>query len=389
MLQISRQGQLYRVIEGSYGAASPSFAAGDAIRHLNFLAPFDPKNREHNPEKKTSPGRFSRFDRRETGTFSLEAMLRPSGTLNTLPECAEELQAAFGTQRNVTLATTVSSGGTVSGATLASGAGLAIGDSVLITCPDTKKRVRRLASVAGAVVTWAPQLPAGQQPANGAAVKAGISYALSTVLTTSLAYAHYLKKTDLTAGLSRLVLGAGADKLALTFDANGEPRFTVSGPAKNMGTAGAQPGSFTMVGGNPPSGLIGELALGTGVPVTSNRLLKLAFDLTNGLKVRNESYGFSSGEELFRVGRRDITCMLDCRVEDQTAIYDLSMAGTNTAVHLQTGFTEGNILAVYAPNVEFKVPDTDDGDEEANWPFKGVALESAIDGNDELWLAIC
>src|SRR4051812_32659834 len=102
MVQLGRQGQLYRVIEGSFGGGF-GCAAGDAIRHLNFTPQFDPKNREHNPEKKTGPGRFARFDRRETGAFSLEAFLRASGTLNTVPECDEELTAAFGTKRNVTL----------------------------------------------------------------------------------------------------------------------------------------------------------------------------------------------------------------------------------------------------------------------------------------------
>jgi hypothetical protein len=58
------------------------------------------------------------------------------------------------------------------------------------------------------------------------------------------------------------------------------------------------------------------------------------------------------------------------------------------AVSQQTGFTEGNILAVGMPRVEFPTPDQDDPDEEVNWPFKGVATESALDLNDELIFAV-
>ena len=54
----------------------------------------------------------------------------------------------------------------------------------------------------------------------------------------------------------------------------------------------------------------------------------------------------------------------------------------------QTGRTEGNIVGVYAPVVEWKVPGTDDPDEEVNWSFEGTALESADGQNDELSLGL-
>jgi hypothetical protein len=381
MIQIGRQGQLYGALEGTFGTVA-TFAATDALRHLNFQPNYDPKNRVNSPEKKQGPGRFVRFDRRETAQWSLEALIRPSGTINTLPEASEIFEAAFGSKTNVALSTTVASGGTVTGATLASGTGLVVGGAVLITCPDGKKRLRKLASVAGAVVTWTPSLPTGQTPANAAAVKSCTVYTPTTILTASLSLAHYLKKSDLTAGLARAIVGAMVDRFALTFDANDEPHFQASGPAKKIQTAAAQPGGFTTVGGNPPSGITGELMLGAATQ--DYKFLKLAVEITNGAKLRNESYGFTSAEEGYRVGRRDVTVALDARVEDQTAIYDLAIAGTNQAVFLQTGFTEGNCMAVVMPGVEFKVPDTDDPEEEVNWPFKGMALESAVDANDEI-----
>ena len=384
MLQLGRQGQLYIVAESTQGTI-PAFASADAVRHISFVPTYDPKQRAHSPEKKTSPGRFVRFDRREMAGWTLEALLRPSGTLNTLPEASEIYEAAFGAKTNVTLSTTVASGSSVNGATLASGAGLiAKTTALLIVCPDGKKRVRVVDTVAGAVVTWTPALPSGQTPAVSAAVKACTTYSPTTILTATLSIAHYLKKTDQTAGLARVINMAMVDKFSLRFDANDEPRFTASGPAKALATAAAQPAAFTTVGGNPPSGIVGEI--GIGATAVAMKFLKLAIDITNGAKLRNDSYGYSSAEEGFRVGRRDVTVTLDARAEDQTVLYDLGIAGTNAAVCKQTGFTEGNICYVHCPVVEFKAPDTDDPDEEANWPFKGVALESAIDLNDEVRL---
>lgn len=387
MLQYGRQGQLYVVKEASYGAAL-AIASSDALRHMNFVPTYNAKNRVHNPEKKTSPGRFSRHDRRETAGFSLETLLRPSGTLNTVPEIDEILEVAFGVKTNTTLSTTVAAtpAATVDGATLTSAAGLAVRDALLIVCPDGKKRVRFLTSVAGAAVTWFPSLPTGQAPASGAVVKSALTYKLSTASVLSLGFGHYLKKTDQTAGLKRAVLGALVDSLSLSFDANDDPRVTAGGPAKTMTSSGcpAQPAAFTTVGGNPPSGISGELC----VDGTVMKFLKLGLECSFNRRLRMDSYGETAAEEALPSVRREITVGLDARAEDQPVLYDKTLVGTYVAVSQQTGFTEGNIIAVGLPRVEFVTPDQDDPDEEVNWPFKGVALESAVDLNDELVIAL-
>lgn len=387
MLQLGRQGQLYVVKEASFGAAL-SIASADALRHLNFVPTHNAKNRVNNPEKKTSPGRFDRFDRRETAGFSLEALLRPSGTLNTLPEWDEIMEVAFGAKTNPTLSTTVAAtpAATVNGATLTSGAGLAVRDALLIVCPDGKKRVRFLTSVAGAAVTWFPALPTGQAPASGAAVKSALTYKLATANALSLGFGHYLKKTDQTAGLKRALLGAIVDSLSMSFDAQDDPRFTVGGPAKTLTSSGApaQPAAFTTVGGNPPSGISGELC----VDGTVMKFVKLGIEASLNRKLRMDSYGESAAEEALPSVRREISIGLDARAEDQTVLYDKALAGTYVAISQQTGFTEGNILAVGLPRVDVPTPDQDDPDEEVNWPFKGVATESALDLNDELIFAV-
>jgi len=400
-LQIGRKGRLYvvkeagtaggngagygQVQDGANGSNTLS-AAARGMRHTDVKFSYDPFNRVNSPEKKTSPGQVLTFDRRVTaGLGSLAGLVRPSGTLNTVGESDPIFEAAFGSKRNTTLSTTVASGGAVSGATLTSAGTLAVNDPVLITCPDGKKRVRFLTSVAGAVVAWAPNLPTGQQPANGAAVKGGLVYQLTTDLAVSLALLHCFPN------FRRELRGVGVDKFTLMLDANLEPTFTASGPAadeKTDAAAVADPTSFTQVGGNPPSGLVGDTLIGN----TAYLIKKAQIDLTNGLKVRNDEYGANSdtgiATELFRDGRRPIGLSLDAFAETAATLHDLAKAGTPASFFNQTGRTEGNIVATYTPKVDWKVPDTDEPEGAASWSFKGTALESADGANDEYFLAL-
>lgn len=389
-VQIGRIGQAYAKKEAVFGTV-PALSAAEAFRHRSLTFPgSDVKNKRTIVEKKQSPFTMTqqRTVGRTTAGFNLNAILRPSGVINTVPEVDAFLECAFGSKVNTVLATTVTGGGVVGGATLASTAGLAVGGPLLITCPDGKKRVRFILTLPGAnAVTWAPDLPAGQAPANGAAVKSGLLYKLTSGLLLSMSIAHYLKNTDGSAGLSRVLSGAAVDKLTINFDANDDPMITVTGPGKLLDTAGApaQPGGFTMVGTQPPSGIVGEFLLGN----TAAKFLKLGIDLSTGVKLRNESYGYSSAEEVYRAGRSEIGVTLDMRAESEAALYDLAEAGTNVGAFLQTGFTEGGIIAVRMPACEFTVPDTDDPDEEVNFPYKGIAMESSDAALDALQLAIC
>jgi hypothetical protein len=389
-LEIGRQGRLYLGLHSAYGD-TPTPASADALRHVMFLPSSDPTNRRNSPEKQFSPQDFVRFNGREQASLrQLTALLRPSGTLNTLPEASEVLEASFGAKTNVTLSTTVSAGtGTTTGATLASATGLAVGDGVLITCPDAIKRVRRLTAVdtGTGVVAWAPALAAA--PADGAAVKGGISYKVTPALSLSLWAAHYLKKTDgTTAGLTRLLKGIAIDRFSLAIDATDETQFTASGPAQTMisgGTVPSQPAAFTTVGNNPPPGFQTELWIAN----ATYKFLKASIEITNGMRVRNNEAGQGTSNmatEAYRASRMGISVGLDARVEDPSIIYTPAIAGTNLSVFLQQGFTEGNLWALALPQVEFKVPDTGDEDEEVNWPFKGMGLASADTLNDAIFL---
>lgn len=388
-IQIGRTAQAFAKKESTFGTV-PSLGATDAFRHRSLTFPgSDVKNRRGVMVKQQSPWGVAvlRTDQRTTGSFQMNTLLWPSGTLNTLCDVDPFLECGFGTVTNTTLSTTVNAGtGAVGGATLASGTGAAVGLPVLIVCPDGKKRARFLTSVAGAVVTWAPNLPAGQQPADGAAVKLGVLYKPSIQLTLSLAIAYFTRNVDNSIGMARALSGAIIEKLSMDFDANENPMLTCSGPAKLLDTAGApaHPGAFTTVGTLPPSGITGEFLIDN----TAAKMMKMQIEINNSLRLRNESYGYSSAEESYRIGRGTITVGIDRRAESETDLYDKAEAGTNAAIFLQTGFTEGNIVAVRLPQVEFPVPDTDDPDEEINFPFKGIALESTDSALDALQLGL-
>ena len=379
-LQVGRRGQLYAKKEAAYGV-SESLAAANAIRHIDVGMGFDPFARVTSPEKKQSPGPVSRFNRKQSAELgTLVALLRPSGTIGTVPEVDPILEAAFGSVAARTADTTVASSPAVGGATLTAAGDLAKGDFVLITVTgeSTGPFARKLTSVSGNDVTWAPDLPSAQT--TGDAVKGGVTYSLTSALTVSLTIAHYLDT------FTRELLGAGVDTLELAFDANEEPRLTASGPAANhlTGTAQSKPAGFTTVGGNPPSGLIGDLYIGNTIYLFKN----LSVSLANALAVRNQEYGVNVPTELYRQGRREVSLSLEAFVETEATLYDLAEAGTNVSLLNQTGRTEGNIVALYAPLVEWKVPETDDPDEETNWSFEGMALESADDENDELTVGL-
>lgn len=391
MLQIGRQGQLYIARETTYGT-TPSLDAAHAVRHIAFQANYDNFSRRTIMEKKQSPGTITaaRTAQRKRADYSVEAILRPSGTINTLPEAKQILLAAFGSVANVALSTTVETGtGLVGGATLAAVTGAVVGDFLLITCPDGKKRARQIATLPGAdAVTWAPELPSGQAPADGAAVKLMTTYKLTTALVESISLCHYLKFTDGTAGRTRGVTGGVVDKLSVMFDANDDPKLTAAGPAKLVAAAPSQPGGFTMVGGQPPSGLTGEVLIGN----VAFPFMKLGIEITNAMALRNgegkEEYGSDSATEAYRVGRREVSLSLDARAETDATLYDLAEAGSFPALFHQTGWTEGGIIAVRCPQCEWPVPSTDDPDEEVSDSYKGLALESADGANNEIYLAL-
>ena len=389
-LTVGRQGRLYAKKESSYGT-DPTLAAGNVVRHIDNGFTWDPKARVNSPEKKATPGPFNRFDRKQSAAMDLRsALLRPSGTLNTLGECDPYLEAGFGAVTNRTNSSTVqaSPAPTASVFTIAAGdvatAGYVVGDAVLVTVTgESGPFVRWISAIATDALTVEPDLPAA--PTAGDAVKGCITYKLTTDLAISLYLGHFHNSDS----LDRACRGAGVDALGLKFDQNVEAMFSASGPAMDVLTKGetgmpTDPATITTVGNQPPSGLTGNLFVNDAVYLFK----KIDFSLANGLAVRNTEYGVNAASELYRAGARVVGVSLDAWAETEATLANLAEAGTYAQILKQTGFTEGNIIGVYCPRVDFTPQTQDDPQSEVSWAFSGVATESALDQGDEISLAL-
>ena len=374
--QIGRTGQCYSKAESTYGTA-PSFAATDAIRHLMVKLESNPRNRVNAPDRYLHPSLLTRRTRRATATWEMGGILFPSGTLNTAPDHDDILQAALGTFDSTVLATTFSGTPTTTGGTVASATGLAAGKAVRITIaaggPNTY--VRWLTSgTAGSNLVWAPALPTA--PAAGDALTGCITYSLATSLPNALTIAHYLQSFSFESH------GCVADLLKLTFDANDEPRFDVSGPAaERIRNAQAQPGAFTTVGTAPPSGLALTLRVGA----AAFEILKLECDITNGMMLDNVAAGTSKAQNFYRDKQRAVALQVDAMYSSDVTLLGAAEATTDQALLAQCGSVAGNIIAMYCPAVEFEVPTDPDVDGTMTLSFKGVA--KGVSGNDEFSLA--
>lgn len=381
--QIGRLGRVLVAEEATYGV-TPTLLATHALRHLAVGFDYSPKNRVNSEEKRGTPGVSARFDRRTTaGLAPLEAFLRPSGTIGTSPESNLVLKNALGTVVVGTLNTTATGAGTSSAFTLTSVVGLAVGEFVSVrrAANGNIPEVRQVTVIAGSVITVSPAL--GAAPAAADTVKAGVTYKLATSGHKSLSVAHYL--TD----LKRLGIGIPADQLSLMFNNNEEAKFTLTGPGQTMTPRGSVPAlpGFTTVGSqNPPSGLAGGLLInGTPYCFTAGDLV-----IANHFALINECYGSSVAEGFFRDGFRDVTFSLEAPVSDDFTLFDLATAGTAFELFVQTGLTEGNIVAVRAPNcVIDNVPNFGDDNGRNAYSFAGVAVENSANGNDEAAVGFC
>jgi hypothetical protein len=376
--QVGRFGRIYGAQEASYGT-SATLVAGDAVRHLNVKFGQNPRNRVNSPERNAHPSLINRFTRRKTAEYSLSGILYPSGTINTVPDLDFALEAVFGAKTNVTLATTVSAAPapTATTFTVVSVTGLAIGQPILVNATTGGRQVRWITAINTLELVVAPALAAA--PITGDSVKGCIGYKLTTALlaTGSLNFARYL------GSMSFEMNGCAPESLKLTFDANNEIMWELSGPAqKRTRPAQADPATFTTVGSQPPSGLTGYLRINA----TAEEFLTAAFEIKNNITLDNVAFGTSQAQAMFRAKKREVTVNLTTMVSDDITILDAAENTTDTVALIQCGLTEGNIVAMYCPRLELDTPDDTDAEETTQFAYKGTAKGTV--GNDECYLAI-
>ena len=379
--QIGRLGRVFLAAEASY-ATTPSFAATDALRHAAIK--LGQKNNRVDAPTRTAgtPSLLYRRVRRASYDWELSGEFFPSGTLNTVPDHDEILEHGLGAKTNITLATTFSGTPTTTTGTVASATGLAVGQPVLISIAsggNAGKYVRWLTVVAGTNLTWGPALPGA--PASGDSLKGCLGYKLATTIAKSLNMCHYNNQSVNYQGI-----GAVVDELKITFDANNEVMWSASGPMKQRtrSSVPAEPGAFTTAGSLPPSGLTGgQVINGTAVDY-----LRAEFTIKNALELDNFAGGTTLARGYYRNGKRSVSVALNTMVSDDVTILAISEGATDATVLVQAGATEGGIVAVYCPIVEFEVPEDQDNDGTNEFAFAGTAKGTPPNGNDEIYLAV-
>lgn len=377
VLQIGRFDQVYVKKEATYGTP-PTFASTDAVRHLACKLNYNPRNRRVAEDRYLHPSILTQLTGRTTADWMLGGIFYPSGTIGTKPDHDEIFECGMGAVAAPTpLSTTISSGATTTGAVVASATGLAVGQAILINVttgsPATGRVVRWLTAVAGTTLTWAPALP--QAPAVSDTVKSCVTYSLATALPSALHIGRY--KTS----INKAGQGAIINQLKLTMDANDVVRWEASGPMQTRIDAQTIPGAFTTAGLTPPTGIVGGMRLGS----SAVDFLKLAITINNSMELQNDNFGTSSAYGFDRIGQRRIDLELGAQFSDSTTLMTAAEGSTDQVLLAQCGNTEGSIVAVYCPKVEFEVPDDPDGDGKLEHSYKGLAKGTS--GNDELYVA--
>ena len=380
--QLGRTSRVFIKEESSYGAA-PTLAATDAVRHTMARLNVNPANRADIDVRTTHPSVLAsyRASRRKTGTWNVAGIFFPSGTLGVSCDHEPVLEHGLGTKKYTALATTVSASPAPSTTvfTVASATGLAVGDAVLVACSGgltPGKYVRWVTAIDTLALTVAPALP--QAPASGDAIKAVINYKLASDLAKSLDVARYWD------GLKYEGLGCVVDSLKFGFDANTEPTWDASGPLATRTRPGqTEPGAFTVVGTQPPSGLTTTLRLGA----AAENMVGAEFTIANGMDLDNYNAGSSVATGFYRKDKRKVSLTIKQLLTGTPNILDAAEAvRASDTVLVQCGDTEGKIVAVWCPSVEFSVPDDVDNIGTNEITYAATALATA--GNDEFYIAV-
>lgn len=366
--------QAYAKVESGYNVAATP-AATDGIRHLALKLGWK-HNRERSPQKRGTPDHQSSLPRRFSADWDLsDAMWEPSGTLGTASYFGPILKAGMGTQTLPNLATTAASAASATGVTLTSGAGLAVGDTMVFNvATGARREISRLKTVAGAAVTFDALSAA---PDIAGACVSGVNYKFATLLSQSLSI--FLYHTG--GGYKESVTGAIVDKIEITLDGTKEAMIKFSGPAAARTRSGAAiPGAHTTVG-NPASGLVGNFYL----DATAFLISQLTVSVSNNEELRNVELGTSVASGHFRGGsRRTVDCSCAFYLED-TAIIANAEAITRNVIRALVGNTNGAMVGLVMPSVEWEIPETPTTDGPKIVTASGVAYAGSA-GNDGLFI---
>lgn len=355
-------------------------AAGDAIvaTSVNFQAS---DNRVPSKSKRGTPDVVDSLPRMQTSGFTLGAEWRPSGTIGVASDAGPLLKAFFGTQTTSGsgsgVATTVSASPSPSatGCTVASATGMAVGDLIYVTV-GSRREATRIKTINTNALTFDELSTA---PSSGAAVVDSVTYKLTTAVPGSVCAANFV------GGKQEVITGAQPESLEISFGKQDEITITVNGQSARYrgdseSTALTDPATTTTVG-SPINGIVGAATVnGAEFKVTG-----LKVSLQNAIKLRDQDIGDAYASEAYRADFRTGTIEVTFYLDDDT-ILELGELHTKVPFSLAIGSTNGAMLGVVCPQVEFSRTPLPSGQSDAPMVTVRGDLYASSTGNDSIFI---
>jgi hypothetical protein len=236
-------------------------------------------------------------------------------------------------------------------------------------------------------------VPYSITPPVGAILDTTIGYRLANQLASVSLYDYW----DPANAVSRLITGAGVDKFQI--DVKGDVHsFYFSGPAADVldssssvfGVSGitsfpAEP-ALSAFDYSIVSGQLGQVWLGSPLNQVFT-LTEAAIEIRNNLLVRNQEFG-SAYPRAIVPGPREVISNFTLFAQadsDTQSLYAAAKARAPVSALLQLGRQQGQMMAIYLPNVVPDLPFFDDAERYLLWQLKNNLAQGV--SNDEAYVA--
>jgi hypothetical protein len=381
----SNANRFYAVLEQAYGQAAAASATNryPAVK-LQAAQSLEQLRRQDKTGTRTFLGTPSTA-RRNTA-FETKTYLT-SWIGSAEPSCGALIRAATGGAASTCSGLSVAG---IQGGTnihTASPHGLTAGCAVSFA-----SEIRFVASIADPQ-TFALNAPFTNAPSVGATLAPCITYSLGSQLPSLTLYDYW----DPITATSRIITGAGVDTFGIVV--NGDfHEMNFRGPAADLldstsfiaGQGGLQtypvePSSdafdYSIVPGH-----LGQVWLGT-YPSQFMTLTEAAISVKNNLALRNQEFGTSHPRALVP-GEREVICNFALFAQDDVntaGLYGAARARATMSAMFQLGQQQGELMAVFMPQVTPEIPNYDDSETRLQWQFTNNLAQGTAD--NELFIA--
>lgn len=234
--------------------------------------------------------------------------------------------------------------------------------------------------------------PFSSTPPVNATLASTVTYSLSPSLPSITLYDYW----DPVTAVSRIITGAAVDTLQVAV--NGDyHEFTFSGPAADLldsssftppagglNTFPAEPAlanfDYSIVPGH-----LGEVWLGSN-PNQFFTLTAAAIQVKNNIDLRNKEFG-SSYPRAIAPGMRQVASQFAVFAQDDiqtAALYAAAKQRASISAMLQLGQQQGQVMAIFMPNITPEIPNYDDGQTRLQWQFKNNLAQGIAE--DEIYI---